>query len=220
MISHKRNQKKDRLVWWLSYPTTFTCTSNALPPDQALIWKLKIPTADLNIDFMLIKTCVEMLVNYKIALVLQACRVSHMLYYFLFQRVQKPLTTYRRCPAGCRIWPLLNKLRPELIAFPITGGTFSTTKMCTWKIFKDVNNNPTEFEMFCSVSPKRNKYNDNILPFTYWVALAVFASTNSLNRCCSNHHLSATQTDFERTKEDFPLVSHSVLVFLKLNLIK
>lgn len=57
---------------------------NVLPPDQVLIWKLKIPIADLTIDFILIKICVEMLVNYKIALVLQACNESHMLYYFLF----------------------------------------------------------------------------------------------------------------------------------------
>lgn len=66
-----------------------------------------------------------------------------------------------------------------------------------------------------SVSPKKNKHTNKVLPFTYWVSLAVFASTNSLNRCCSNHHLSATQTDFERTKEDLPLVSHSELVFFE-----
>lgn len=71
--------------------------------------------------------------------------------------------------------------------------------------------------MSCSVLPKRNKCNDNVLPFTYWVSLAVFASTNSLNRCCSDHHLFATQTDFERAKEDSLLVSHSVLVFFKFN---
>lgn len=59
--------------------------SNALPPDQVLIWKLQISIADLNIDFMLIKICVEMLVKYQIALVLQARMVLHMLYYFLFQ---------------------------------------------------------------------------------------------------------------------------------------
>lgn len=85
-------------------------------------------------------------------------------------------------------------------------------KLCTCKNFKDVKQNPPEFEI-CSVLHKRNKNNNNVFPVTYWVSLAVFASTNSLNRCFSNHHLSATQTDFERTKEDLLLVSHSALVF-------
>lgn len=56
-----------------------------LPPDQVLIWKLQIPFADLNINFMLIKICVEKLVKYRIALVFQIYVVLHMLYYFLFQ---------------------------------------------------------------------------------------------------------------------------------------
>ena len=113
----------------MSYPTTFTHMSNVLPSDQLLIRKLQIPIADLNIDFMLIKSSVEILVKDKIALVLQACKMLRILYsLFSFQRGQKTLTPYRRCSIGCRIWPLLT---PELITSPVRGGTFAIMKLCS-----------------------------------------------------------------------------------------
>ena len=64
----------------MSYPTTFTHMSNVLLSDQLLIQKLQIPIADLNIDFMLIKPCVKILVKDKITLVLQAYKMLLILY--------------------------------------------------------------------------------------------------------------------------------------------
>lgn len=106
--------------------------SNVLPSDQLLIQKLQIPIADLNIDFMLIKSYVEILVKDKIALALQACEMLCILYsLFFFQGGQKTLIPYRRCATGCTIWPLLNKLTPEIIAFPVGEGTFAILKLRT-----------------------------------------------------------------------------------------
>lgn len=55
-----------------------------MPSDQLLIQKLQIPIADLNIDFMLIKSYVEILVKNKIALALQACEMLCILYSLFF----------------------------------------------------------------------------------------------------------------------------------------
>lgn len=125
----------------MSRPTTFTHMSNVLPSDQLLTQKLQIPTADLNIDFMLIKSCAEILVKDKTAPVLQACKMLRVLHsQVFFQRRQKTLTPYRRCSTGCRVWPLLNKLTPDLITFLAREGTFAVLKLHTsqGKIFKDV----------------------------------------------------------------------------------
>lgn len=119
MTFHKRNRTKDRWACSLSYPTTFTHMSNVLPSDQLLIRKLQVPIADLNTDFMLIKSCTETLVKDKIALVLQACKILSKLYSLFLLPLRAGDTPYRRCFAGCRIWPLLNKLTPELITYPL-----------------------------------------------------------------------------------------------------
>lgn len=79
----------------MSHPTTFTHISNVLPSDQLLIQKLQILMADLNIDFMLIKSCVEILVKDRTALVLQACKMPRILYslfYFDKSKSLSPLT--------------------------------------------------------------------------------------------------------------------------------
>lgn len=51
-----------------------------LPSDQLLSRKLQILIADLNIDFMLIKPYVEILVKDKNALALQVCEMLRILY--------------------------------------------------------------------------------------------------------------------------------------------
>lgn len=76
----------------MSHPTTFTHISNVLPSDQLLIQKLQILMADLNIDFMLIKSCVEILVKDRTALVLQACKMPRILYSLFYSDKSKSLS--------------------------------------------------------------------------------------------------------------------------------
>jgi len=73
----------------------------ALPSGQFLFQKLQILIADLNIDFMLIKCCVEILVKDKAAFVLLACKMLHILCSLLFFNRSKRLPPYTRCSTGC-----------------------------------------------------------------------------------------------------------------------
>lgn len=84
-----------------------------LPSDQFLFQKLQILTADLNIDFMLIKCRVEILVKDKAASVFLACKKLHILCLLLFFNRSKRLSPYTRCSTGCGMWPLLKKLTAE-----------------------------------------------------------------------------------------------------------